>query len=1118
MKLINNNLVLSITDIIRYFKSPYSSWATWANLIQPGSVYVENDMVQNSSLLLRSQENEDDAKRYLINKFNSVKSITNPLDSVNESKELIKNKIDVIVQPELRRDNFIGRADFLIFDNDSELFEVMDAKLARQIKPEFLLQVCGYSWMLEEYQKDIPKHGWFFLGNEKVEKFKIHEYYKFFLDLKNEFIDAIDSYKLDDFPKPRKWESFEEYSDAANLYWKKNRSLELIADISSRQIDILEKNNYQTIEEVSKIKDVSIQKLNSKSLDKLQRQAYAQVISNDEQTHVELRDGDESIHYLHSLLPPENPGDIYFDLEGYPFYDIRSEYTMEYLYGVAYKDDNGDTIFKDDLWADNEFEEKEIFIKFVTWVEDRIKLYPNLKIYHYAHYEKTSLLKSAQKFGVHEIEIDNWIREGRLVDLYKVVRKSFIVGKDSYSLKRIEEIAGYKRELDLNSGIDSIYYFERYLATRDQEIKDQILMYNKDDCVATEFVCNWLRSKKLEYDYNFTYIEPERGHPTERDIEISDIEKKVVNLNLDTIPADVTNFISSMSGYYRREEKVDWQEFFELLNMPVEEKVYSPTAFGLLSLMKQPEMFDNKYVLTYQCLDETFKKIKPGDTIILVLPQGNEHEKYQLYAEIKNIKYNPLILEIELGNAGWNRLQTSSEESEINLNIAEAFLNPVARENVWISPYKSLLSICESLIENKKLSPLISKLLMNEPNEVIKTYENEENIVQKIYKITSNLDNSFLAIQGPPGTGKSTTIGEVVSKLHKDGNRIGIVGPSYKSTLNLVKKIIPHLDLGVDVNFIIGSSYKDIVEEIETLDNVKKISGKKQDDSGLIATFVNAICKEDYIKYFDYIVIDEVGQVPLVTTIATTKSTNNLILVGDPNQLPQVRNGSHPNNNGYSTLEYLIGDNITIPQDRGLFLDTTFRMHPDVNAFISRYFYDDKLETHAITTSRTLKQQGIDLKNTGIEFIAVDHVGNTQESQEEIEVVKNLVDNLLMSKIIENNVERDIKIEDILIVSPYNLQVYELGKKLGERFRIGTVDKFQGQEAPIVIVSLAASNYEEAPRGIDFILNFNRMNVAISRSQCLSIVVGSPHLTHLHYQSLNSIKLTNFHRTLMSPS
>ena len=136
-------------------------------------------MIQNSSLLLRSEENEDSAKRYLINNHDEVKTISNPLNALHESQEYIEKNIEVIVQPTLKRDNFIGRADFLIFNKEQSLYEVMDAKLAKQIKSEFLLQVCGYTWMLETYQNKIPKYGWFFLVNEEVDTFIINEFLDF---------------------------------------------------------------------------------------------------------------------------------------------------------------------------------------------------------------------------------------------------------------------------------------------------------------------------------------------------------------------------------------------------------------------------------------------------------------------------------------------------------------------------------------------------------------------------------------------------------------------------------------------------------------------------------------------------------------------------------------------------------------------------------------------------------------------------------------------------------------------------------------------------------------------------------------------------------------------------
>ena len=1126
MKLINNDLQFSISDIVQYFKSPYASYATWSNLQNPGHISVENNLIQNTSLQLRSEENEADAKRYLINNYEEVKSITNPLETLSESKELIVQKKQVIVQPTLTRENFIGRADFLIFDDKQQLYEVMDAKLAKQIKPEFLLQVCGYSWMLEEYQKDLPKKGWFFLGNEEVESFKLQEFYRFFLDLKEEFLETIQTYSLDTIPRPKKWESFEEYSQAANLYWGENRSLELIADISSRQIEILEKESYTTIDAVPSIKETSFTKLTSESLDKIKRQANAQLKSTEENTHVELRNGDESIYHLHTMLPEENPGDVYFDLEGYPFYDIRSSETMEYLYGAAYKNSDGEMEFKDDLWADNHYEEEEIFCKFVEWIEDRIKKYPNLKIYHYAHYEKTSLLKSAQKFGKYEIEIDKWLKEDRLVDLYAVVRKAFIVGKDSYSIKRIEEVAGYKRELDLSSGMDSIFYFERYLTSGDieekEKLKNEILLYNKDDCYATEVVCNWLREKQSEYSFIDTISIEESISSSEpsknelEDMELLDLEQQILAIQNTDLPQNVIEFVSTMPGYYRREERVQWQEYFKLKSMPLEDKINESTAFGLLSLKESPTRQDNKYIFSCECHDNTFKKVKKGSEVSLLIQSESTFQEEEITVNVEELTSNPFIMTFSVSVRYFEKVKERAGEEVFNNKNFTGFIHPlpIKLRNVHTNSYNSIKDIASNLVERESLPSIVQQLILKKSDIDFSSFTKEDDSFELLLKISESMNNSYLPIQGPPGTGKSTILGKVAAELGNSGKKIGIVAPSYAAVLNLVKKIIPHLN---EEKIACSGFSGDLKEEIESLDSLEILSNDdKALGFNLVATSVNKICHHRYEEFFDYLIIDEVGQVPIITTMATVRSTKNLILIGDPNQLPQVRNGSHPNDNGLSTFEYLIEQQTTLPEDKGIFLDTTFRMHEDVNNFISSYFYDEKLTNHNITNDRHLKHESKEFKSTGIQFLPVPHKGNTQASLEEVQKVSEIVETLLSSKLINNESERLLTPEDILIVSPYNLQVFELSKKLGENYRVGTVDKFQGQEAPVVVVSLAASNYEEAPRGIDFILNFNRMNVALSRSQCLSIVVGSPSLTHLHYQNLNSIRLTNFHRTLMS--
>ena len=429
--------------------------------------------------------------------------------------------------------------------------------------------------------------------------------------------------------------------------------------------------------------------------------------------------------------------------------------------------------------------------------------------------------------------------------------------------------------------------------------------------------------------------------------------------------------------------------------------------------------------------------------------------------------------------------------------------------------------MCSDYIETSKLPKLVENLLKNEnQKELVKT-DNKDIDAEKIFDLSINLNNSFLTIQGPPGTGKSTMLGEVIYKLYKNDKSIGIIGPSYKAALNLLKKVSDHLNENEKALFYISSKSIEIEEELKDYKNIElvtSISKKRINEYKIIGTYAHRLADKTFFNEFDYVVIDEVGQVPMVTTLSIVNATDNLILIGDPNQLPQIKNGIHPNNNGLSTMEYLIGNHRTIPESKGLFLNKTFRMHSDVNSLVSNYFYNDLLTNHKITDSRTLKLGDNNIKSSGIQFISVPHLGNTQASFEEVEKVHELVNVLQDGEIIVGGESRPITASDILIVSPYNSQVYELQKSLGKDYKVGTVDKFQGQEAPIVIVSLTASNYEEAPRGIDFVLNFNRINVAISRSQCLSIVVGSPALTHLQYQSLNSIKLTNLHRTIMSSS
>lgn len=230
-------------------------------------------------------------------------------------------------------------------------------------------------------------------------------------------------------------------------------------------------------------------------------------------------------------------------------------------------------------------------------------------------------------------------------------------------------------------------------------------------------------------------------------------------------------------------------------------------------------------------------------------------------------------------------------------------------------------------------------------------------------------------------------------------------------------------------------------------------------------------------------------------------------------QLAQPTQGVHPGDSGLSVLEFLMQEHSTVPSDRGIFLGTSRRMHSDVCRFISDAFYESRLHAaggndlqRLVLSASTSKQ----LQPTGICFFEVEHEGCAQRSQAEAESVREIFSQLLLqSWVNRDGVTANISIEDILVVSPYNMQVNLLRDLLPAGARVGTVDKFQGQQAPVVIISFATSTSDDAPRGLDFLFSRNRLNVAISRAQCLAVVIANRRLLDASCRTVEQVKMVN---------
>jgi len=376
-------------------------------------------------------------------------------------------------------------------------------------------------------------------------------------------------------------------------------------------------------------------------------------------------------------------------------------------------------------------------------------------------------------------------------------------------------------------------------------------------------------------------------------------------------------------------------------------------------------------------------------------------------------------------------------------------------------------------------------------------------------RIAAGLDRSYLFIQGPPGTGKTWSGGRLVADLIRQGHRIGIASQSHKAIHNLLCEVEAGArELGIRFTGVkkASSGHPDSFYESEFIDNVTDAAevADRLSDVQLTAGTAWLFPHEDLDGRLDYLVIDEAGQMSLADTIAMGAAARNNILLGDPSQLAQVSQGTHPEGSGRSVLEHLLGDAATIPEDRGIFLERSYRMHPDVCKFISDVVYDGRLHS-ADTAARRGTSFG-----TGIRFIATGHHGNRSSSDEEVRVIDAQIRSMLGGRFTgADGSNRSLVAEDFMVVAPYNAQVQRLGAGLAAGVRVGTVDKFQGQEAPVVFFSMATSSGEDVPRNVAFLFSRNRLNVAISRAQCIAYLVCSPRLLEAHCQTIDDMTLVN---------
>ena len=387
-----------------------------------------------------------------------------------------------------------------------------------------------------------------------------------------------------------------------------------------------------------------------------------------------------------------------------------------------------------------------------------------------------------------------------------------------------------------------------------------------------------------------------------------------------------------------------------------------------------------------------------------------------------------------------------------------------------------------------------------------------------------NLQNSYIFLQGPPGSGKTYQASNAIIELLKKNKKIGVTANSHKVIHTLLERVE---NLASKQKYMFKGLKKGNPDDpdtfydgkfIKTDRNEKKyIDGLKENKILLYAGTKYHLSQWYYQNKLDYLFVDEASQISVADLIALGGIAKNIILIGDQMQLGQPTQGSHPGESGYSVLDYLLEGKDTIPEDKGIFLNKTYRLHPKINSFTSENFYEDRLIVDQANINRKIeyKKNGI-IRSEGIHTILMSHEDRSQQSIEEFEIIKKIIDQLIGSEFTDfDKSKRKINVDDILIVSPYNVQVNFLKERLIKGIRCGTIDKFQGMEAPIVIISMTSSSVEDLPRNKKFFFNRNRLNVAISRAQCASIILINPKLLESPLADLEEFKLINNFQKLM---
>lgn len=999
-------------------------------------------------------------------------------------------------------------------------YEPEDTKLARHVKPSAVVQLCHYADHVERIQGVAPADIHVVLGGQRRETIRLAEVSAYYRAARDRFLVALADQRPT-YPLPVAHCSVCRWLESCEQRREDDDHLCRVAALSRDQARKLEATGVETLTALAgSSAELSVKGIGAATLIRLRHQARLQVAAvPGKAPPFELVRPVEIGRGL-AALPEPDPGDLFYDIEGDPFVGTHG---IEYLHGVGWPDGN-DFEFRA-LWGHDAAGERQAFEDLIDLIVERRRAHPAMHVYHYAPYEPNALGKLMGRYGTRETELDDLFRGDVFVDLYRVVRQGLVIGSPSYSLKKLEPLYMEARSGEITDAASSIVCYEEWLQTGDQQILDDIEAYNADDVESTRRLRDWLEARRKELiDLGEDAIRPAvrpdvEGDESEATSEDADLADRLLDGRVDS-PADDDDdetrarwLMAQLLQWHRREDKPDWWRYFErVLHCDESELLDDTEAIAGLRQVGEPKPVLQSFIWSYEFDADQGHKLAIGNP---VLDPAIERIKYETGDRLPGpgtlVSIDSATGLLELKRA------TKSTAPHPAALIPQGPIRTSAQREALRRTASALL---DHGVDGSGPAEAARRFLAGRPPRVASVSEGDalrhvgESTFDAAIRLAGGLERSCLPIQGPPGSGKTSTAAAIVAALVAEGRSVGITANSHAVIGNLLKRAIAEsAKQGIELRVIQKVSSDDQAVDIA---GVRATKNNEDVEAALAAREVDVVAgtawlfaREGMAEMLDTLIVDEAGQLSLANVIAVSSAASNLILVGDPRQLAQPSKGTHPDGAGVSGLEHVLAGEATIPDELGLFLDRTWRLHPEICAFISEQVYDGRLESEAQCANQQIENELIGGR-AGLRWFGVEHEGNRTSSAEEAAVVAQVFDSLVGSMWTDRDAIRlQLRVSDILVVAPYNAQVNLLARHLPSAARVGTVDKFQGQEAPVVIVSLTASSAEDVPRGMEFLYSRNRLNVAVSRAKALCVMVGSPSLLDVQCRTVEQMKLAN---------